>query len=228
MTETLARGTPGMRSVHDMKVVQDGPPPGACARLRGTPTTPQCLSCASPHPAAPLLPGGFPSVRFGRRIPNTGPTGTALFGVSTLVIAYGFYKVRTLLSLGLPTAPADALLTRGAPTTCLLLSRWGRATTSDGAWSVAHTALRSAPAHSRSPRLLRRALKQEKMAARKAIAPVLQAEEDRRYAVAAQEARKAEAMVMKNVPGWVPGQSQYNGGRWTPPALSLRPNPATS
>jgi len=28
MTETLQRGTPGMRSVYDMKVVQDGPPPG--------------------------------------------------------------------------------------------------------------------------------------------------------------------------------------------------------
>lgn len=64
MTEFLVRGR-GEASVHEMKVLQDGPPPG-----------------------------GFPSVRFGRRIPSGGPTGTAIFGVSALVIAYGFYKVR--------------------------------------------------------------------------------------------------------------------------------------
>ena len=65
MTEASLRGGPGLRSVKDMPVLQDGPPPG-----------------------------GFPSVRYGRRIPNTGPTGTAIFGVSALVISYGFYKVR--------------------------------------------------------------------------------------------------------------------------------------
>ena len=59
------RGGPGLRSVKDMPVLQDGPPPG-----------------------------GFPSIRYGRRIPNTGPTGTAIFGISALVISYGFYKVR--------------------------------------------------------------------------------------------------------------------------------------
>ena len=65
MTEASLRGGPGLRSVKDMPVLQDMPPPG-----------------------------GFPSVRYGRRIPNTGPTGAAIFGVSALVISYGFYKAR--------------------------------------------------------------------------------------------------------------------------------------
>ncbi|KAK9833412.1 hypothetical protein WJX81_002990 [Elliptochloris bilobata] len=64
MTETLRRGYPGMKSVHDMPAVQDGPPPG-----------------------------GYPAIRFARRIPNTGPSGFTLFAVSAAVMAYGFYKV---------------------------------------------------------------------------------------------------------------------------------------
>jgi NADH dehydrogenase (ubiquinone) 1 alpha subcomplex subunit 13 len=64
MTETLRRGYPGMKSVKDMPVVQDGPPPG-----------------------------GFPSVRYARRLPSTGPTGPTLFLVSGAIMAYGFYLV---------------------------------------------------------------------------------------------------------------------------------------
>ena len=45
-------------------------------------------------------PGGFPSIRYARRIPSTGPTGFTLFAVGTAVMAYGFYKVR-LSDLGL-------------------------------------------------------------------------------------------------------------------------------
>jgi len=47
-----------------MPVVQDGPPPG-----------------------------GFPSVRYARRVPSTGPTGLTLFAVGSVVMAYGFYRV---------------------------------------------------------------------------------------------------------------------------------------
>mmetsp|Transcript_14500 Transcript_14500/g.24576 ORF Transcript_14500/g.24576 Transcript_14500/m.24576 type:complete len:146 (-) Transcript_14500:323-760(-) len=64
MTEVLRRGIPGMKSVKDMPVVQDMPPPG-----------------------------GFPAIRFGRRIANTGPSGAFLFGASALVMGFGFYKV---------------------------------------------------------------------------------------------------------------------------------------
>ena len=55
---------PALQSVKDMPVLQDGPPPG-----------------------------GFPSVRFARRIPSTGPTGFTLFALGTVVMAYGFVKV---------------------------------------------------------------------------------------------------------------------------------------
>jgi NADH dehydrogenase (ubiquinone) 1 alpha subcomplex subunit 13 len=47
-----------------MPVVQDGPPPG-----------------------------GFPSVRYARRIPSTGPAGVTLFAVGAAVMAFGFYRV---------------------------------------------------------------------------------------------------------------------------------------
>lgn len=47
-----------------MPVIQDGPPPG-----------------------------GFPSIRFARRIPSTGPAGATLFAVGAAVMAFGFYRV---------------------------------------------------------------------------------------------------------------------------------------
>ena len=52
------------QSIKDMPVVQDGPPPG-----------------------------GFPSIRYARRLPSTGPTGFTLFAVGTAVMAFGFYRV---------------------------------------------------------------------------------------------------------------------------------------
>ena len=57
---------PAAQSVKDMPIVQDGPPPG-----------------------------GFPSVRYARRLPSTGPTGPTLFLVSGAIMAYGFYLVST-------------------------------------------------------------------------------------------------------------------------------------
>lgn len=53
-----------LQSVKEMPIVQDGPPPG-----------------------------GFPSVRYARRVPSTGPTGLTLFAVGSVVMAYGFYRV---------------------------------------------------------------------------------------------------------------------------------------
>lgn len=53
-----------MKSVKDLPIVQDGPPPG-----------------------------GYPSIRYARKIPDTGPTGTALFGAAILVMGYGFYRM---------------------------------------------------------------------------------------------------------------------------------------
>eukprot|EP00884_Botryococcus_braunii_P005461 jgi/Botrbrau1/14916/Bobra.0018s0020.1 len=135
MTETLRRGYPGMKSVKDMPVVQDGPPPG-----------------------------GFPSIRYARRIPSTGPTGFTLFAVGAAIMAFGFYRV------------------------------------GEG-------------------NRRRRVEKQEKIAMRAALFPVLQAMEDRAFVMRKARADAAEAELMKNVPGWVVGESVYSqGARWAPPA----------
>mmetsp|Transcript_20947 Transcript_20947/g.45827 ORF Transcript_20947/g.45827 Transcript_20947/m.45827 type:complete len:143 (+) Transcript_20947:151-579(+) len=64
MTETLSRGYPGLKSVKDMPILQDAPPPG-----------------------------GFPSIRIERRLPNTGPTGVAIFGITAAIMGYGFYQL---------------------------------------------------------------------------------------------------------------------------------------
>lgn len=64
MTEFLHRGNAGMKNIKDLPVLQDVPPPG-----------------------------GFPSIRIERRLPNTGPTGVAIFGVVAAVMGYGFYQM---------------------------------------------------------------------------------------------------------------------------------------
>eukprot|EP00899_Mesostigma_viride_P005524 jgi/Mesvir1/14973/Mv14636-RA.1 len=64
MTEHLRRGSPFIRSVKDMRVAQDAAPPG-----------------------------GYPAIRFGRAIPNTGLSGTAMFAIFGVVSAYGFYQI---------------------------------------------------------------------------------------------------------------------------------------
>eukprot|EP00887_Chlorella_sp_A99_P003076 scaffold9.g3076.t1 len=116
MTEFLRRGSPGMKSVKDMPVIQDGPPPG-----------------------------GFPAIRYARRVPSTGPAGFTLFAATGLVMAYGFYKVGE---------------------------------TNKG----------------------RRVEKEEHFAARKALVPFLQAEEDRRWVKAHREFVAKQTEVMKHDP----------------------------
>jgi hypothetical protein len=64
MTESLVRNKPGMASIKEMPVVQDGPPPG-----------------------------GFAPVRFARRIPTSGPSATAIFLTTFGAFAYGMYQV---------------------------------------------------------------------------------------------------------------------------------------
>ncbi|KAG2296651.1 hypothetical protein Bca52824_043320 [Brassica carinata] len=49
---------------------------------------------------------------------------------------------------------------------------------------------------------IRRALKEEKYAARRAILPILQAEEDERFVSEWNKYLDYEADVMKDVPGW--------------------------
>jgi NADH dehydrogenase (ubiquinone) 1 alpha subcomplex subunit 13 len=64
MTEAVIRNKPGMASVKDMPILQDGPPPG-----------------------------GFAPVRFARRIPNKGPSAMAIFLAAFGAFSYGMYEV---------------------------------------------------------------------------------------------------------------------------------------
>lgn len=52
--------------------------------------------------------------------------------------------------------------------------------------------------------------------ARYAMAPLLQAEEDRWYYEREKEIMKQEAEIMKNVSGWKVGESTYLTSRWVP------------
>lgn len=64
MTEAVIRKKPGMASVKDMPLLQDGPPPG-----------------------------GFAPVRFARRIPNKGPSAIAIFLTTLGAFSWGMYQV---------------------------------------------------------------------------------------------------------------------------------------
>lgn len=64
MTEVVKRGFPGIKSVKDLPILQDTPPPG-----------------------------GFPAIRIDRRLPSTGPAGATIFAVGAVVSAYGYYKL---------------------------------------------------------------------------------------------------------------------------------------
>eukprot|EP00270_Netrium_digitus_P006569 TRINITY_DN19152_c0_g1_i1.p1 TRINITY_DN19152_c0_g1~~TRINITY_DN19152_c0_g1_i1.p1 ORF type:complete len:145 (-),score=50.44 TRINITY_DN19152_c0_g1_i1:200-634(-) len=136
MTEFVVRGggDSAIKSIKDLPQLQDGPPPG-----------------------------GFPAVRYARRIANSGPSGAALALTSASIIAYGMYQVG-------------------------------------------------------QGNLKRRELKKEKMDARMAILPLIQAEEDARFVRERKKQLEEEAELMKNVPGWKVGASVYSSGRWMPPA----------
>jgi NADH dehydrogenase (ubiquinone) 1 alpha subcomplex subunit 13 len=58
--------------------------------------------------------------------------------------------------------------------------------------------------------------KLETRKARYAMAPVLQAEEDRWYVAREEQNLRKEAEVMKNIPGWNVGERTYFTDRWVP------------
>jgi len=60
--------------------------------LSGSPTPPQSVKDLPTIQDGPP-PGGFPSVRFARRIPSTGPAGATVLATAAAVMAYGFYRV---------------------------------------------------------------------------------------------------------------------------------------
>ncbi|CAL9189702.1 unnamed protein product [Musa hybrid cultivar] len=141
MTESVVRKKPGMASVREMPVLQDGPPPG-----------------------------GFLPVRYARRIPSKGPSAVAILLAAVGAFSWGMYQV----------------------------GQGNR---------------------------VRRSLKEEKYAARRAILPMLQAEEDERFVKEWNKYLEEEARIMKDVPGWKVGESVYNSGKWVPPSTGeLRPD----
>jgi len=58
--------------------------------------------------------------------------------------------------------------------------------------------------------------KLEERKARYAMAPILQAEEDRLYVAREKEIKEKEAEIMKNVKNWKAGESVYLTDRWVP------------
>ncbi|KAJ7004682.1 hypothetical protein NC653_009507 [Populus alba x Populus x berolinensis] len=175
MTEAVIRNKPGMASVKDMPILQDGPPPG-----------------------------GFAPVRFARRIPNKGPSAMAIFLAAFGAFSYGMYQVgRATRSAALYVVIDDiAILPKQVPLSGYVIN--------------CRFVLKSFA--------FCRALKEEKYAARRAILPLLQAEEDERFVKEWNKYLEYEAEVMKDVPGWKVGQSVYNSGKWMPPATGeLRP-----
>lgn len=66
--------------------------------------------------------------------------------------------------------------------------------------------------------LKRRAYKKEKLDARIAVLPLIQAEEDMRFVEQMKKNLEEEARVMASVPGWKVGENVYHSRRWMPPS----------
>ncbi|XP_072037915.1 NADH dehydrogenase [ubiquinone] 1 alpha subcomplex subunit 13-like [Amphiura filiformis] len=65
----------------------------------------------------------------------------------------------------------------------------------------------------------RRRVQREEREARIAIHPLIEAERDRDYLKVLKYNREQEAIIMKDVPGWVVGESPYHTKRWIEPHL---------
>ena len=52
------------------------------------------------------------------------------------------------------------------------------------------------------------------------MAPYLQAEADQEFLVRERNIMDQQKEIMRDIPGWRAGQSQYFGSRWTPPRVS--------
>ena len=154
---------------------------GLAASMRFGSMSTTCTLCAQSIKDMPVLqdgppPGGFPSVRYARRIPSTGPAGFTLFAVTASIMAYGFINVSLrpshawwALTVTIPFRAAIALHSFSATSpVCVAVVRHAHHTQQPCNIQVGQTN------HEK------RAAKAEKKAARFAIMPILQAEEDRR------------------------------------------------
>ncbi len=64
-------------------------------------------------------PGGFPAIRFDRRLPSTGPTGVTIFAVGGAVMAYGYYRVRRAVAAATGAGTGRRHERSSAPSTAL-------------------------------------------------------------------------------------------------------------
>ena len=158
MTETTIRGQKGMTSVKEMPVLQDGPPPG-----------------------------GFPAVRYARRIANSGPSGVTVLLVSSVVIGWGMYQVgqgNIYRRCAFLSCDDDAGSVEGR---CALLEPESANelkcifSGSYGVVTAGISLLRTCALNHILCCPYCRGLKAEKLAARQAILPLIQAEEDARF-----------------------------------------------
>ncbi|KAK9180179.1 hypothetical protein WN943_029386 [Citrus x changshan-huyou] len=203
MTEAMIRKKPGMASVKDMPVLQDGPPPG-----------------------------GFAPVRYARRIPTKGPSAMALFLAAFGAFSYGMYqvgkgnKIRRFMSNNNYFYWYEFFRMSMTNQVSSRSNKWPYSETTAFRnlnvlpWILDFLGLEDVCREKKRDL----ALKEEKYAARRAILPMLQAEEDERFVKEWKKYLEYEAEVMKDVPGWKVGENVYNSGRWMPPASGeLRP-----
>lgn len=127
-------------------------------------------------------PGGYPAIQIARNLPDRGPSGLVIFGVSLWLSFFVCYFF--------PNSTHRLVSRRWA----LDSSRLPNFLEPGGRISLGGS-------------YCNRQRKAEKRAARIDILPLIQAEEDRRYLRVLAKEREREAEIMKNVPGWVPGKS---------------------
>jgi len=139
--------------------------------------------------------GGYEPIRYKRHLPARGPPGYVFFLAGAAAIIYGLYKVGEGNHKNWSVAPP------GSP--CVAARDFSSR-------SGIPTHARCTDGH--------RLIKQERVASRIALVPLLLAEEDRKYLKwkAASDAEEAE--LMKNVRGWKVGEKVYHTDRWVPPA----------
>ncbi|KAG6522168.1 hypothetical protein ZIOFF_019305 [Zingiber officinale] len=197
MTEAQVRKKPGMTSVREMPLLQDGPPPG-----------------------------GFAPVRYARRIPSKGPSAAAIVIAAFGVISWGFYQVGQGNKIRRIDLLAKSLVRRMRSHISVPQKKDDSCS---GLGDTGNDDLELLLLNEHFSKYAfvigTSALKEEKYAARRALVPVLQAEEDERFVKEWKKYLEEEARIMKDVPGWKVGESVYNSGKWMPPATSeLRPD----
>lgn len=148
-------------------------------------------------------PSGYKPINVARRVPKSvGPSASLLLVGGGLVIAWGFYRVGTFNVYRRCVTETDQ------DSESLIIVFTHLVSKLDNALSFE----------------VCRELKQEKKEIRTAILPLLQAEEDAKFVRETKKANDWEGEVMKDVPGWIPGENVYKTRNFMPPSSSTAPS----